>query len=227
MRSLLLILTLLFVPMPQGQDPCPLVIVSHKWSKAKETEDKVEVPTTGPAPAMIPQNKNVARTARVNDPAGTPDPNQETMDGRSAAIERSVQESRMRQPKTIDVYSYKIKVQNPTNQGVDMLFLEYQFIERSNPENVTSRQFLCLANLKPGKDKEIQALTLNGPPDVVNVKSLEKNSANQFEEKVVINRIEYSDGSHWQRQDWRFNEITDSYLRVTSRPWTNQMCRRL
>lgn len=228
MRTLLpLILTLLFVPPFQGQDSSPVVVVSHKLSKTKQTEDKVEVPTNGPAPAMISQNKNFARNGRVNDPAGSRDPNQDTIDGRSAAIERSVQESRTRQPKTIDAYSYKIKVQNQTSQAVNMLFLEYQFIERSNPENVTSRQFLCVANLKPGKDKEIQALTLNGPPDVVNVKSLEKDSANQFEEKVVINRIEYSDGSHWQRKDWKFSEITDSYLRVTSTPWTTQACRGL
>jgi len=203
-----------------------VVVVSHKWSKTKQTEDKVEVPTTGPAAAMIPQNKNFARNVRANEPPGNRDPNQDTIDGRSAALERSVQESRMRQPKMIDAYSYKIKVQNPTSQGVDILFLEYQFIERSNPENITRRQFLCVAGLKPGKDKEIQALILNGPPDVVNVKSLE-NSANPFEEKVVINRIEYTGGSHWQRKDWNFSEITDSYLRVTSTPWGTEMCRGL
>lgn len=228
MRTLLpLILTLLFVPAFQGQDSSPVVVVSHKLSKTKQTEDKLEVPPNGPAPAMIAQNKNFARNVRANEPPGNRDPNQDTIDGRSAALERSVQESRTRQPKTIDAYSYKIKVQNPTSQVVDILFLEYQFSDRSNPENVTRRQFLCVANLNPGKEKEIQAFSLNGPPDVVNVKSLEKNSASPFDEKVVINRIEYRGGSIWQRKDWRFSEVTDSYLRVTSTPWTTEMCRGL
>jgi len=228
MRTLLpLLLALLFVPMPQGQDASPVVVVSHKCAKTKQSEDKVEVPPNGPAPAMIAQNKNFARNVRANEPPGNRDPNQDTIDGRSAALERSVQESRTRQPKTIDVYGYKIKVQNPTSQAVDILFLEYQFSDRSNPENVTRRQFLCVANLVPGKEKELQAFSLNGPPDVVNVKSLEKNSASPFDEKVVINRIEYRGGSVWQRKDWRFSEITDSYLRVTSTPWTTEMCRGL
>jgi len=227
MRNLLyLILTLLFLPVPQGQDTSSLVVVSFKWSKTKQTEDKIEVPNTAPAPAMIPQNKNFARNVRANEPPGNRDPNQDTIDGRSAALERSVQESRVRQPKTIDAYSYKIKVQNPTSQAVDILFWEYQFIDRSDPQNVTRRQFLCVANLKAGQQKEIQALSLNGPTDVVNIESLSNNAANPFGEKIVINRIEYGDGSIWQRKDWRFSEITDSYLRATSTPWTKeQMCR--
>jgi len=229
MRNLLpLLLTLLFLPVPQAQDTSSLVVVSFKWSKTKQTEDKIEVPNNAPAPAMIPQNKNFARNVRANEPPGNRDPNQDTIDGRSAALERSVQESRVRQPKTIDAYSYKIKVQNPTSQAVNILFWEYQFIDRSNPQNVTRRQFLCVANLKPGQQKEIQALSLNGPTDVVNIESLANNGANPFSEKIVINRIEYGDGSIWQRKDWRFSEITDSYLRATSTPWTKeQMCRGL
>ena len=227
MRNLLpLILTVLFLPVPQGQDTSSLVVVSFKWSKTKQTEDKIEVLNTAPAPAMIPQNKNFARNVRANEPPGNRDPNQDTIDGRSAALERSVQESRVRQPKTIDAYSYKIKVQNPTSQAVDILFWEYQFIDRSDPQNVTRRQFLCVANLKAGQQKEIQALSLNGPTDVVSIESLANNAANPFGEKILINRIEYGDGSIWQRKDWRFSEITDSYLRATSTPWTKeQMCR--
>ena len=228
MRNLLpVVLALLFLSLPQAQDTSPLNIVSHKWSKTKQTEDKVEVPSNSPAPAMIPQNKIFARNVRANESPGNRDPNQDTIDGRSAAIERSVQESRMRQPKTIDAYSYKIKLQNPTNQGVDIVFWEYQFIDRSNPETVTRRQFLCVAGLKPGKERELQAFSLNGPTDVVSAKSLEQNAERPFEEKIVINRIEYAGGSVWQRKDWRFSEITDSYLRVTSRPWTTEMCRGL
>ena len=227
MRNLLpLILTLLFLPVLQGQDTFSLVVVSFKWSKTKQTEDKIEVPNTAPAPAMIPQNKNFARNVRANEPPGNRDPNQDTIDGRSAALERSVQESRVRQPKTIDAYSYKIKVQNPTSQAVDILFWEYQFIDRANPQNVTRRQFLCVGNIKPGKEKEIQALTLNGPTDVVDVKTL-ANGENAFDEKVLINRIEFGDGSIWQRKDWRFSEITDNYLRAVSTPWSKEMCRGL
>jgi hypothetical protein len=37
------------------------------------------------------------------------------------------------------------------------------------------------------------------------VKSLSKGSGNQFREAVVIDRVEYSDGSFWQLKDWTFD----------------------
>jgi hypothetical protein len=37
------------------------------------------------------------------------------------------------------------------------VFWEYQFTDPANPGNVTRRQFLCGVNLKPDKEKELQA----------------------------------------------------------------------
>jgi hypothetical protein len=106
------------------------------------------------------------------------------------------------------------------------LFWEYQFIDRVDPAMVTRRQFLCAANLKPGKEKELVAFSLGGP-SVVNVNTLAKNSDKPFDEKVVINRVEYSDGSIWQRKDWNFSEIRMTYRRAVATPWTTEMCRGL
>ena len=82
----------------------PITVTSFKWSRARQ---KIEVPPaegTVPARAMIPQNRNFARNARVNDPQGVRDPNADTVDGRSAAMEKSVAESRAPQSKTMDGY---------------------------------------------------------------------------------------------------------------------------
>jgi hypothetical protein len=86
---------------------------------------------------------------------------------------------------------------------------------------------LCAANIKAGKEKEIQAFSVSGPSEVVSVDTLAKNSTNPFEEKVVINRVEYADGSIWQRKDWNFGEIRMSYRRAVSTPWGKEMCRGL
>jgi len=82
-------------------------------------------------------------------------------------------------------------------------------------------------NIKAGKEKEIQAFSLAGPSEVVNVDTLAQDSANPFEEKVLINRVEYADGSIWQRKDWKFGEIREGYRRATSTPWSKEMCRGL
>jgi hypothetical protein len=41
---------------------------------------------------------------------------------------------------------------------------------------------------------------------VINVKNLSQGSHKQFDESVVIDRIEFEDGSAWQRPDWNFTE---------------------
>ncbi len=66
-----------------------------------------------------------------------------------------------------------------------------------------------------------------GAGDVVSVDSLTKKSGKLFEEKVVINRVEYADGSILQRKDWNFAEMKSSIERVTSTPWGTEMCRSL
>jgi hypothetical protein len=223
---LLLGVSLLLFSPPQVSDTSSVVVVSFKWSKTRQPMEKIELPNSAPAAAMIPQNKNFQRNVRVNDPVGARDPNQDTIDGRSAAIEKNVQEARTPQSKPVDAFSYKVKFQNTSAHGVDILFWEYQFIDRVDPTVVTRRQFLCAANLKPGKEKELVAFSLSGP-SVVNVNTLAKNADKPFDEKVVINRVEYADGSIWQRKDWNFGEIRMTYRRAISTPWTTEMCRGL
>ncbi|HVF48625.1 MAG TPA: hypothetical protein VNA19_00980, partial [Pyrinomonadaceae bacterium] len=110
---------------------------------------------------------------------------------------------------------------------VEVLFWEYQFKESSNPANVVRRQFLCGVNIKPGKEKELRAFSLSGPSSTISIESLTKESKNLFEEKVVINRVEYADGSIWQRKGWNFTEMKSAIATATGTPWGAEMCRQL
>jgi len=98
MKILLLISLLLSLLVPYQvsttNDGSPLTVTSFKWSRARRTAEAAEAEGAPPARAMIPQNRNFARNARVNDPQGARDPNADTIHGRSAALEKSVAESR-------------------------------------------------------------------------------------------------------------------------------------
>lgn len=231
----LLLLPLLLVFISPGQNPTApeeasaVTVLGFKCSKTRVTV-KTPDPSVAvtPAPAMIAANRNFPRNARVNDPAGVRDPNQDTLDGRGAALEKMVQESRTPEAKPVDNYSYLVKVQNASKQIIEILFWEYQFIDPANPANVTRRQFLCGVNIKPAKEKELQAFSLSGPSDVVTVGNLTNASGNMFQEKVVINRVEYADGSTWQRKGWNAAEIKLTYQRAIASPWDRgEMCRGL
>ena len=226
MKTVLFSLLLVFIP--QSQNPVissegtPVVVVSFKWFKDRQSVTQ-NADGTVPAAAMIPQNKNFERNRRANTSPGERDPNLDTIDGRSAALEKAVQDSRA--PKPVDGFSYRAKIRNANTKAIEVIFWEYQYKEPGDSATVSRRQFLCGVSIKPDKEKELQAFSVLGLHDVVSVDTLAKNLATSGEEKVVINRVEYADGSIWQRKDWKFGEVRLSYARAIATPWGGEMCR--
>ena len=226
MKTLLLLSLLLSLLIPsQSNEGSPLTVTQFKWSRERRTIQTATVEGNAPQRAMIPQNRNFARNSRINDPPGVRDPNDDTLDGRSAALEKSVAESRARKPEPMDGYLYKIKFQNPGPKVVEAVFCEYRFHDPANPDLVARRQFLCAVNIGAGKSKELEGFSLSGPSDVVDVKTL--NSGTPFKEEVLVNRVEYTDGSMMQRKAWNLVEVQASYERALREPWAPGMCKPL
>ena len=223
---LLSLLLSLFIPVQTPvMTSSPLTVTNFKWSRERRTIETPEVEGNAPARAMIPQNRIFERNRRANESPGNRDPNGDTIDGRSAALEKSVAESRAPKPKPMDGYAYRIKVENTIKKVVEIVFWEYQFQDPATPDQVSRRQFLCGVDIQSGKTKELEGFSLSGPSDVVDVKTL--NSGAAFKESVVINRIEYSDGTVWQRKAWNLAEVKASYERVLREKWLPGTCKGL
>ena len=214
-------------PAPPADPAAPLPVLAFKWSKSARLLPKGEPTTTGPAAALTAADRNYERGRRSNDPTGVRYPTSDTIDNRSAAIEKNVQESRASSRGPTQVYEYHAKVRNDFAKQAEIVFWEYQFAEPAKPENVTRRQFLCGVNIKPGKEKELLALSASPPSTVVSAGSLSQSAGETYIEKAVVNRVEYSDGTIWQRKGWSFAEVRAALARATSTPWGPEMCRGL
>lgn len=230
--ALLSLFAMLIFPAPNPQTPMPdgspISVLSFKWTKTHQTMDTSASDKPLPARAVTQADKNYDRNARINDPAGKRDPNADTVDARAAAMEQSVRDAEKAGPKSIEAFAYQAKIHNASKQVVEVVFWEYQFIDSTNPGNVTRRQFLCGINLKPDKDKDLQASGLGGPPNTIDAGNIANKSVSPFQEKVVINRVEFADGKSWMRKDWNANEIKAGYQRAMATPWSpNEMCRAL
>lgn len=205
----LLLLPLLLVSGYSVQNPGPtdenpsVVVVSFKWFRDRQSIDNAVASTVPPQPAPIAADKNFERQKRINASAGDRDPHADTVDARGAELDRIVQESREAPP--VDGFVYLVKLKSASTKPMVRIFWEYQFKETANSANVTRRRFLCNVKIKPAQAKDLQIFSLSGPSDVVSVKSLAKGSGNQFQEAVVIDRVEYADGSFWQLKDWLFD----------------------
>ena len=222
---LALLLTLILPLQSQVETSAPLTVANFKWTRARRVPPTQEVEGSAPARAVIPQNKIFARTARENESPGARDPNADTLDGRSAALEKSVAESRAPKAEPVDGYAYHIKVQNTITKTVEAVFWEYRFEDPANADSLSRRQFVCGLEIKPDKSKDLEGFSRSGPSDVVNVKTL--NSGTPFKESILINRIEYTDGTVWQRKAWNLAEVKASYERALREPWLPGMCKAL
>ena len=208
-----------------GTETVPISVSSFKWTRSRQAAEAHQAEANIPERAMIPQNKNFARNARMNEPRGARDPNQDTLDGRSAAMEKNVQESRTAKSEPRDGYAYRIKIKNSTTKLVEVVFWEYQFYDVAQPDLLARRQFLCGVSIGPDKNKELEGFSLSGPSDVVSVGALADKS--RFKENVLINRVEYADGSIWQRNGWNLRDVKTSYDRVLREPWVPGQCKGL
>ncbi|MCA1815281.1 MAG: hypothetical protein LC746_02515 [Acidobacteria bacterium] len=216
-------------PAPTIQDGAPVAVVAFEVSKDRQTPPPVEPDDKTPTREVIAINKNFQRNVRVNDPVGARDPNEDTIDGRSAAIEKNVQAARTPTKKPVDGFSYRVRLRNDAGAATEVVFWEYDSSDPSDAAAVASRrQFLCPVQLKQGKEKELQVFSSLSPTDVLDATNSPGKPAASLQEKVVVNRVEYSDGTIWQRAGWNFGEIRESYKRAVATPWTpGEQCRRL
>jgi hypothetical protein len=153
------------------------------------------------------------------------EPRRPLHDGRSAELDRITAQARETKPQT-EGFTYQTKVQNNSPKPVAIVFWEYQFREKGNPTILSRRQFVCQAKLKPAKARDLEIFTLAAPSPVVSVKTMSQKSGPSFDESVIINRVEFEDGSTWQRKDWNYDDV-----KLTARPAADpkklQMCRGL
>jgi len=228
--KLLLFLPLLLLVVPQqpaSSENSQVDVVSYKWEKARRVMELGQGSSmTPPASAMIAANKNFARNVRANDPPGVRDPNADTLDGRSAQIEKNVQEARAPESKPVDGFTYKAKVQNNSPNVIEVLFWEYEVFDQVGSSGMTRHQFICGVSIRPNTKTELVGFSLANPSNVISVDSLAK-KGNTFQEKVVINRVEYADGTIWQRQDWSLKDVKNTYDRALKETWVPGMCKNL
>ena len=217
------LLGLLIPPLCFAQDPMP--VLSSAWQRdVKKAVDSRPEPNT-PMRAVLADDKNFQRNAREQRTDKPLDPNKDSVDARSAQLERMEQESRSATPQDSPGFTYSARVRNDSGKTAKVIFWEYRFIELANPTNVVRRQFLCSVNLKKGAEMDLSAFSLLAPSGSIDVKSLEKTSDKLFDERVQINRIEFSDDTVIQRGGWKYDDYKSSIEKAASTPWGKEVCR--
>jgi len=204
----------------------PLPVVGSRWQREVRHAEAPPVEQSSPVRSVASGNKNFQRAQREQSTAAV-DPNEGTIETRSAALDKAVQESRATKIDDVVGYNYTANVRNDSGKTIEVVFWEYRFAEIAKPANVVRRQFVCAMKLKKGGTKELSAFSQLGPSDVIDAQSLAKPAGKLFSEEVIVNRIEFADGSILQRDNWKFDDVKKDIERATSTPWGQEVCRKL
>ena len=192
----LLLLTALIVLLPLQQTPVvdreesDLQVVKFSWTRYRPNSDLIHS-AQDPGPPM-----NEPMSIKPPSPRNEPQEvkNRRDMQERRAEMiinERNATQSSARKQ---DYYFLRLEVKNVGPNTIKSMVWEYQPAAETAAYDL--RQYICTMKAKP---KESKTFELMSPVAPVKVVSADKKSQDG---KVVINRIEYADGSVWKRKGW-------------------------
>src|ERR1043166_1799160 len=97
------------------------------------------------------------------------------------------------------VYFYRLEIQNTSAKIVKSFAWSYQPGELPDPSD---RQFFCMVKAKAGETKTCELYSPLPPTRVVEAGKSGSKSIKDDKVRVMINQIEYADGSEWKRPQW-------------------------
>ena len=95
-------------------------------------------------------------------------------------------------------FVYRITVKNSATKTITGLEWDYLFFDSERAEQVGQHSFRHRTKIRTGKSIELIGQSTKPPSSVIDATKA-KNGDAQLSEQVIIRRIEYEDGSVWQR----------------------------
>jgi hypothetical protein len=139
-------------------------------------------------PISIQQQKNEPQEIK----------NRRDMQERRAEMQASEINAALSNRPQSKLYFYRLQVQNASAKAVKSFAWEYQPAAQSDLNN---RQFYCILNAKPNEKKDYELVSPLAPSRVVNAAKL-GDKPDSENGRVVVNKIEFTDGTEWHRAGW-------------------------
>lgn len=202
MKLLLLTSLILLIPFQQqatvDREEADVLVTKFNWSKYRPNDLIHSASDPGPA---LNEPVSLTRQPARNEPAELR--NRRDIQERRAELAAAEQNAKM-PPRQQDYYIMRLEVKNVGPNTIKNIVWEFQ--PTAQKTDVDLRQYICTVKTKPKESKAFELMTPAAPVKVV---SADKKTQDG---KVVINRIEYADGSVWKRKGWSIlipKEVSD------------------
>jgi len=108
--------------------------------------------------------------------------------------------------KPVDLYRYRVNLKNTGVRVVKAVVWDYQASDTNEFIDSTHRLFRCTAKIKPNQSEKIDGYSVLPPTRVISA-----SQTKSFSERAILNRIEYSDGTFWQRPNWIQPDVSSNH----------------
>jgi len=175
---------------PAGPD---LIVLKLSWNKYVVSSGLIRPVEADPAPGPIYIDRNRPIQANEQRPAASPTQRHAEM----AALERDAALSSNR---SSNLYLIRLQVKNAGTKPIKSFVWASE--DTSETPDLAARQFLCMVKTKPNDTKTVEILSPLAPSPIVDASKAGDKTDKGIVGSAVINRIEYGDGSIWQRPGW-------------------------
>ncbi|MFN2510647.1 MAG: hypothetical protein ABR568_04295 [Pyrinomonadaceae bacterium] len=177
------------------QETPDFTVVKHSWSKERIHWEAD--PFGGPVETFDDMRRRVVDERRVGRARSSGNLAEAAKIEREMRSEQVIKSKPPAPPRY--AFLYKVSLRNNTNKTIKAIDWDYTFFS-SNTQSETGRlEFTSEEKIGPGKTKELNVMARRPPAKTVSVYALEKTERQGLDGQVVIMRLEYTDGSIWQR----------------------------
>ncbi len=191
---ILLVFTLLifgsaFADRIAAQDKAEIEVIKFSWNKYDSPQERE--PTEEDDPSIF---KRLNRT-NPNEEKSVEARSEDLRNAERDAVRNSLIGSKQ-------LFLYELKIKNSGGENIRSFIWEYRDSKETAPPDSPVRRFLCSEKIKAGDTKTLRIFSSLPPSNVVDAAAVKNKSVTNYALNIVINRIEYADGTVWQKSDW-------------------------
>jgi hypothetical protein len=94
---------------------------------------------------------------------------------------------------------YEAKIINTGDKSIRSIIWEYLVSETESQMQVGRHRFVDKTKIRPGKGANLVGYSTTPAVSILSVSKSDKQQQNNYSERVLISRIEFDDGTFWQR----------------------------
>jgi hypothetical protein len=187
---LVVLMSLAFAGQIKAQETAKIQVVKFTWSMYNqrnllEDRDFLDKEEDDPLTAKIEKQR------------------QKSIDTQSRELAKVESDAKKGAPSILDkIFLFELQIKNLDEKPVKSFIWEYRLSRESSPPDSSGRRFLCVEKIKAGDSKTLKIISYLPPVNVIDASAASEKAGKNPAAAVIINRVEYADGTVWKRPDW-------------------------